>query len=178
MTLTVRRAIVENGPAGKAVIADDAQIAAIAAGADTGISGSELWSADMMPVDNSPAQGARQKAGVIKEHGGRLFIGNGQGSAFRVTAFPAGHTKIFHRTATLDLDLILAGEIDMELDGGETLTLKTGDSVVVRGAAHAWINRKSETALVAFVMLDAMPVSIDGTELGTEIPLKSATGHH
>ena len=168
-----RRVVVENGDSGKAVVTKDERVPQIAAGTNTGIRGVELWSSDMMPVDNSPAAGPRQEAGVIKEHGGRLFIGNGEGNAFRITEFTPGHIKVLHRTETLDYDLILSGEIDMELDGGETMTLRTGDVVVVRGAAHAWINRKQESAFVAFVMIDAKAVTIDGKEMTTEIPLKS-----
>ena len=168
-----RRVVVENGDRGKAVIVKDERVPQIAAGNNTGVRGAELWSSDMMPVDNSSAAGPRQEAGVIREHGQRLFIGNGQGNAFRITEFTPGHTKVFHRTETLDYDLILSGEIEMELDGGETMTLQTGDVVVVRGAAHAWINRKQESAFVAFVMIDASAVKIDGKEMKTEVPLKS-----
>jgi uncharacterized cupin superfamily protein len=70
----------------------------------------------------------------------------------------------------LDYDVILAGEIDLELDEGGIVHLRPGDSVIVRGAAHAWINRGSTSAVVIFLMIDAKPVVIDGRELNTRIP--------
>jgi len=143
---------------------------AVQVGTGTRTSGSELWSTDMMPVDNSQEAKAEQMKGVVLRYHDYNYVADGQGTAFRITEFAAGHATIKHRTESLDYDVTLAGEIDLELDDGETVHLKTGDSVVVRGAARAWVNREAEPALVMFVIIDAKPVVVDGRELNTLIP--------
>ena len=45
----------------------------------------------------------------------------------------------FHRTATIDYDFFLNGEMTMFLDEGE-VTLKAGDVVIQRNTSHAWLN--------------------------------------
>ena len=45
------------------------------------------------------------------------------------------------------------------MDEGEVL-LKAGDVLVQRGTNHAWSNRTNKPAVVAFVLIDAEPVSI------------------
>ena len=64
-----------------------------------------------------------------------------------------------HRTETVDYVLVLSGEIDMETDDS-TISLKAGDILVQRGTNHAWVNRGTEPARVAFVLIDAKPLGI------------------
>jgi hypothetical protein len=63
----------------------------------------------------------------------------------------------FHKTATIDYAIVLSGEIFALMDEGEVL-LKAGDTLIQRGTNHAWSNRSNETAVVAFVLIDAEPV--------------------
>ena len=50
-------------------------------------------------------------------------------------------------------------------DPGEILKLRAGDVMVQRGTNHAWFNRGSVTARLAFVLIDAQPLAIgDRTE--------------
>jgi hypothetical protein len=58
-----------------------------------------------------------------------------------------------HTTPTVDYAIVLAGEIWAVMDEGETL-MRTGDVLVQRGTNHAWANRSSETARIAFVLID------------------------
>jgi len=62
-----------------------------------------------------------------------------------------------HRTDTLDCFIVARGEIYLVSDTDEVL-LKAGDTAVVQGVNHAWSNRTNETAVVAFVLIDAEPV--------------------
>ena len=39
-----------------------------------------------------------------------------------------------------------------------SVKLKAGDIMIQRGTNHAWSNRTNETAVVAFVLIDAEPV--------------------
>jgi mannose-6-phosphate isomerase-like protein (cupin superfamily) len=57
------------------------------------------------------------------------------------------------KTRTLDLCLVLEGEITLVLDTQE-VQLKAGDSVVQRGTNHAWSNRSNAPCTIAFSMHD------------------------
>ena len=57
-----------------------------------------------------------------------------------------------HTTATIDYGIVLSGEIDLELDGGE-VHLGPGDVVVQRGTRHAWRLRSDEPCTMAFVLI-------------------------
>ena len=46
-----------------------------------------------------------------------------------------------HRTDTIDLDIILEGDVELELPGGGSVRLGQGDVVVQRGTWHKWHNR-------------------------------------
>jgi len=48
-----------------------------------------------------------------------------------------------HRTETIDYVIVLAGELEMQMDDS-TVKLKAGDVLVQRGTNHAWINRGTE----------------------------------
>jgi mannose-6-phosphate isomerase-like protein (cupin superfamily) len=58
------------------------------------------------------------------------------------------------KTGTLDLCLVLDGEITLVLDTAE-VHLKAGDTVVQRGTNHAWSNRSSRPCVVAISSHDA-----------------------
>ena len=57
------------------------------------------------------------------------------------------------KTRTLDLCLVLEGEITLVLDTQE-VHLNAGDTVVQRGTNHAWSNRSSQPCTIAFSMHD------------------------
>jgi hypothetical protein len=61
-----------------------------------------------------------------------------------------------HRTDTLDLGIVLRGEIYCVLDEDEIL-LKPFDTVIVQGVNHGWSNRGTEPCLLIGVLLDAQP---------------------
>jgi quercetin dioxygenase-like cupin family protein len=65
-----------------------------------------------------------------------------------------------HRTNSVDYGIVLDGELDMELDGGEVVHLRRGDVVVQRGTNHAWINNSSQPCRMAWILIDATPVKV------------------
>lgn len=173
MSTTVRRVVVGNDADGKATVTSDQTLTAAPVRPPLPIAGCELWVTDAMPVDNSAQTEAEQQAGCL-ERFHNLYVHNGQGTAFRITEIPPGSPVIVHRTETVDYDILLSGEIDLELDGGETIRLQPNDSVVVRGALHAWNNHYAQPAVIAFVMVDAQPVVAGGQELGERYPSQAA----
>ena len=58
-----------------------------------------------------------------------------------------------HKTLTLDYDIVLEGELWLELDDGELRHLKAGDVVIQNGTRHAWRNRTDRPAKMAAVLI-------------------------
>jgi hypothetical protein len=59
-----------------------------------------------------------------------------------------------HTSNTIDYDVVLDGEIVLELDDGE-VTLRRHDVVVQHGTRHAWRNRSDGPATMLFVLIGA-----------------------
>jgi quercetin dioxygenase-like cupin family protein len=91
------------------------------------------------------------------------------GTAAAIISLKPGAQSPMHRTFTMDWAVILEGEIELILDGGETRRLRTGDSVVMRGTMHQWVNCSTEgwARMVAFAQ-DVVPVEVAGKVLETE----------
>ena len=81
------------------------------------------------------------------------------GTRFAVITFPPGNPGRMHRTETIDYVIVMQGELDMDMDQS-TVKLKAGDVMVQRGTNHAWVNRGTEVARAAFVLIDAKPLGI------------------
>jgi len=76
----------------------------------------------------------------------------------RIVRFDPGVTPRNHRTDSIDYAVVMAGEIDMDLDG-TVVHLKAGDILVQRGTVHNWINRGKEPCVIAFSLIAAKPVT-------------------
>jgi len=60
-----------------------------------------------------------------------------------------------HTTDTVDFDMVLSGEVWLELDDGAEVHLQAGDCVVMNGTRHVWRNRSKEPCVIAVVLLGA-----------------------
>ena len=60
-----------------------------------------------------------------------------------------------HTTATIDFEVILRGEVILELDDGVQRRLRAGDTVVQNGTRHAWRNNGTETCRLAVFICGA-----------------------
>jgi quercetin dioxygenase-like cupin family protein len=125
-----------------------------AKGGASGATSTLIWSTDSTPADVSVDEdvedlGARIIGTPPPEHGSR----------FAVITFPPGNPGRMHRTETIDYVIVMQGELDMDMDDS-TVKLKAGDVLVQRGTNHAWVNRGTEVARAAFVLLDAKPLGI------------------
>jgi uncharacterized cupin superfamily protein len=168
MALKVRRIVTGHNSSGIAVVKTDELVPGVTRGI-AGIVGCELWSTDQMPVDNSVAADAAQRAGFVK-HKIPNYVGTGGGTTFRIDEIAPGAARFTHRTETLDYCIQLSGEVDCELEGGEVVHLKAGDVFINRGGLHTWVNKGSVPSVGAAVMIDAKYVEVDGKELRTEYP--------
>ena len=62
-----------------------------------------------------------------------------------------------HTTRTVDYIVVLSGRVTLLLDKGE-VELKPFDVVVQRGTNHGWVNRGTEPAVMAAILIDAKPL--------------------
>jgi len=60
-----------------------------------------------------------------------------------------------HTTDTVDFDVVVSGEVHLELDDGAEVHLKAGDCVVQNGTRHAWHNRSAHNCVIAVALLGA-----------------------
>jgi mannose-6-phosphate isomerase-like protein (cupin superfamily) len=60
-----------------------------------------------------------------------------------------------HTTDSVDYDVVLDGEIVLELDEGREVTLRAQDVAVQHGTRHAWRNRSDRPATMLFVLVGA-----------------------
>ncbi len=67
-----------------------------------------------------------------------------------------------HRTDTLDLDIILEGDVELELPGTGSVHLGPGDCVVQQGNWHKWHNRGDTTMRLLAVMIGAPLGGMEG----------------
>jgi quercetin dioxygenase-like cupin family protein len=166
--MQVRRIVTGHDEFGKGVVVTDEVLTAVSRGMGPHIEGCEIWSTNAMPVDNSTEADAAQRAGFVKQYN---YVGSGQGTTVRITEWAPGHAIFPHRTETLDYSILLSGEIDVELDGGEVVHMQPGDVIVMRGITHCWKNKGSVPAVTAFILMDAeAPTAKNGQRLHTLFP--------
>jgi len=60
-----------------------------------------------------------------------------------------------HTTATIDFEVVLSGEVVLELDDGAEVILHPGDTVVQNGTRHRWSNRGDSPATLAVFIVGA-----------------------
>jgi mannose-6-phosphate isomerase-like protein (cupin superfamily) len=178
MSKQVRRVVTGHNAAGKSIFVTDAPTPHVFQRTKGSAIVHELWETDATPADN------RGNADAIAR--GHRLPPPQNGSVFRVIEYPPDAERLaaiahedklpddgsgrsaatdrnnprhagFHKTATIDYAIVLSGEIYAMMDDGEVL-LKAGDVLIQRGTNHAWSNRTNETAVVAFVLIDAAPV--------------------
>jgi mannose-6-phosphate isomerase-like protein (cupin superfamily) len=58
-----------------------------------------------------------------------------------------------HTNPTVDMEVVLSGEIILELDDGAERRLKPGDTVIQNGTRHRWRNPGPENVRLAIFML-------------------------
>jgi quercetin dioxygenase-like cupin family protein len=163
MTLEVRRIVTGHDEFGKGIVVSDEKMKAVSRGLGPNISGCEIWSTNSMPVDNSMEAEAAQRAGFVKKYN---YVGNGQGTTIRIVEWAPGHAMFPHHTETMDYSMVLSGEIDVEFDSGQVVTMRQGDVIVMRGVTHNWKNKSTVPAVTAFILIDAAPFEAAGEKRG------------
>jgi len=157
MTLQLRRVVTGHDETGRAMVMID-EAAKNLQSSRPGISASVVWTTNTSPADNSGNEDAGTPTTGLTLAGGTVF---------RVIEFAPGNAARMHRTDSIDYAVVISGEIDMQLDDSE-VHLKSGDVLVQRGTVHNWVNRGSAPCVIAFVLIDAKPVTVGGKTLHAE----------
>jgi quercetin dioxygenase-like cupin family protein len=123
-----------------------------------------IWSTDQTPADIAIGE-------PVEDLGARILgtAPPASGTRFAVIDFPPGNQGRMHRTETIDYVIVISGEIDMDMDDS-TVHLAAGDVMVQRGTNHAWVNRGTAPARLAFVLIDAKPLGIGDPVTGGASP--------
>jgi mannose-6-phosphate isomerase-like protein (cupin superfamily) len=167
---SVRRIVTKDGPDGKSrALADGPVESVVSDPARPGYTSSRVWLTDRTPgsIADIRESLARLPHGLLPPKGGSLCRivtippDGGKPAASDVQAFfaavgaPGASTfsasaphPYMQKTRTLDLCLVLEGEITLVLDT-EEVQLSAGDTVVQRGTNHAWSNRSGKPCVIA-----------------------------
>jgi mannose-6-phosphate isomerase-like protein (cupin superfamily) len=153
-----RRLVTGLNAAGRScVILDGAPKAHVAGGRGSALA--VVWETFQAPAINSgeddPTLGFID-AGVprVAPGGSRFILFSLAGRASLGADAPP---PLMHASDTIDYVVMLEGEAVLILEEGEVV-LRRGDVLVDRGVIHAWDNRGEETALLAVVVIDAVPL--------------------
>ncbi|MES2414755.1 MAG: cupin domain-containing protein [Pseudomonadota bacterium] len=148
MVTPIRRIVTGHNAAGKAIVVSDGP-ATNTKRPDDMVTSTLMWVTDQAPSDLllDGDAGAR-KIGTAPPAGGTRFA--------VLDLLPGNEFHGQHRTDTVDYVICLLGEIDMALDD-EVVHMKAGDIMIQRGTNHAWMNRSTQPARIAFVLIDATP---------------------
>jgi len=115
-----------------------------------------VWTTPSVPADLNSGTDGERPAGLTL-HGGSVIR--------RVDMLP-GRSSPMHRSFSIDYGIVLAGELELVLEGGEVVSLGAGDIVVQRGTNHLWRNPSKDTVCqIAFVLIESQPIVIDGRPL-------------
>lgn len=155
MMSDVRRVVTGHDREGRAIVARDAVLTANERD-DGRVRFVKIWTTDQSPADNMDERDA-----ALRETG----LTSPGGSVLRVTDLAPGTRSPMHRTSSVDYGIVLQGEIDLELDDGSVTRVRAGEIVVQRGTIHAWVNNGSDWCRIAFVLIDAVPVTVAGKTL-------------
>ena len=158
MGLQVRRIVTGHDAKGNAIVQIDEMTKNVVSNRP-GAQSSVIWSTTGFPVDND---------GNEDPSGRKFGLTVDNGTVFRVLRLEPGNIPRMHRTESIDYAIVMAGEIDMELDNGVSVHLKAGDTLVQRGTVHNWMNRGTEPCVIAFILIAAKPVSAGGKTLHAE----------
>jgi mannose-6-phosphate isomerase-like protein (cupin superfamily) len=176
MAKAVRRVVTGHDGEGRSIVQEDGPPArTVTLGGESGTTFHEVWNtrSTPAPIDRASGEPAEPGISLLPPAGGTrirvldippddgtvaalpreailaLFEAIGAGPAL---AEDPPH-PLMHRTETIDYGIVLEGELVLILDDSETL-VRAGDIIVQRGTSHAWANRSSANARIAFVLID------------------------
>jgi quercetin dioxygenase-like cupin family protein len=175
----VRRVVTGHDKNGKAVFASDTDVEPITASLVPGAEFHRLWGGDTAPA--FPDSGAMPSyATYFPPVGGFRFsffslaprrrgpaeagvatvpdpaaLSEFEAKLPGLAKYLEPDTPGMHTTPTIDFEVVLSGEVVLELDDGASVTLRAGDTVVQNGTRHRWRNAGDIPAVVAVFICGA-----------------------
>ena len=166
----VRRVVTGHDDEGKSLVAADEELAPIQPKLFPGFEFHRVWGADSLP--GFPDAGTEPKfASYFPPRGGLRFViftlpPSGDAERLPTDQIRPALSELgellpglldfnepgdsgFHTTPTIDFEVVLHGEVTLELEDGVTILLRRGDTVVQNGTRHRWLNLGSEPASLA-----------------------------
>jgi mannose-6-phosphate isomerase-like protein (cupin superfamily) len=160
---------------GKSVFESDAKVDPIVLSLVPGPGFHRLWGSDeppLLPTDGAPPPTPRYFPGPGGYRFGFFSLAPDEtgipadldiGAAFAelqeklpgmADVMEADHPGM-HTTDTVDFEVVLSGEVWLELDDGAEVHLQPGDCVVQNGTRHAWHNKGKEPVTLFVALLGA-----------------------
>jgi len=173
--MTSPRIVVTGAKDGKSVVVSDGPATTIDIPLMPGSAYVPVWGADQTPVVPGSAQAVQPRTYFPPAGGFRFcFFTLGPASAALPADFDAaaaaarvaqdipGLLDVFeadnpgmHTSDTVDVDFVLSGEVDVELDDGVEVHLKAGDVLVQNGTRHAWRNKSDQPCVLVVAVTGA-----------------------
>ncbi|HJZ76512.1 MAG TPA: cupin domain-containing protein [Vicinamibacterales bacterium] len=175
--MNVRRVVTGHDTRGKAVFVNDELVKPIGVALLPGVEFHRLWGGDEPP--RFPDAGTMPGSGTyFPPLGGFRFglftlpptaVTNNVGEAVDAGAalkeleeklpglaqYMEPDAPGMHTTPTIDFEVVLSGEVILELDNGATTILRAGDTVVQNGTRHRWRNEGATSATLAYFICGA-----------------------
>jgi quercetin dioxygenase-like cupin family protein len=120
-----------------------------------------LWTTETVPADNND-----ETDGRLRDAGLTL----NRGSVIRIVDMLPGKQSPMHRTNSIDYGIVMAGEIELELDDGRVTTVREGGIIVQRGTNHLWRNVTDKPCRIAFILIEAPAYLHNGQPLPEDKP--------
>jgi mannose-6-phosphate isomerase-like protein (cupin superfamily) len=173
--MRVRRVVTGHDRDGKAVFASDEPVDPLTLALLPGTEFHRLWGADQAPIfpgGGSPTAEPSYFPPVGGYRFGFFTIPPGTAPAPAdldlqaalaeteeklpgLLAYMEPDSPGMHTTDTIDFEVVLSGEVILELDDGAETVLRPGDTVVQNGTRHRWGNRGTEPAVLAVFLIGA-----------------------
>jgi quercetin dioxygenase-like cupin family protein len=173
---SLRRVITDNSREGRSRVLIDGAAAKLIAVEEAGLA--EIWTAELeegklldatdrlaeadLKLEPDPGSVKVRWFSVAPEDASKSADELDAAAAFAFNAVGAAHCRVdtarhpmMHKTASLDVIVLVKGEVDLLLDDGEATALKPGDVVIQRATNHGWVNRGEETALLVAILIHA-----------------------
>jgi mannose-6-phosphate isomerase-like protein (cupin superfamily) len=171
--MSVRRVVTGVDGSGKSVFVGDEQVDPVTVGLMPGLEFQPLWGSDRLvalPTDGTPPDASAYfppaggfRFGFVsippEDSGATPDASAGPEEIERKLPGLLGHMEPdhpgMHTTDTVDFDVVLSGDIYVELDDGAEVHLQTGDCIVQNGTRHSWHNRSSQPCVLAVTLVGA-----------------------
>lgn len=173
--MDIRCVITGQDKTGKSVIVRDERVAPISLSVLPGYEFHRVWGSDSTPELPSTGSPTGQQRYFPPKNGFRFAfftlppdtsvdlqkIGN-PGAIEEIQKKLPGMLDVLepfapgmHTTDTVDFDVVISGEVVLELDDGKEVLLRAGDCVIQNGTRHAWRNRSEEKCVIAVALVGA-----------------------